>query len=482
MKMVKSLLLGTAAGLVAMTGAQAADLPVKAKPVQYVKICSLYGAGFYYVPGTDTCLKIGGWVRVQTATGYNGDLTAGPLRAGSNFDRIGGPISSQFSYRIRGYITADARSQTEYGTLRSYIAVGTSTNDAGANTFNSNRAFIQLAGFTIGLAQSFYDFASMAAVSYNGGAINNTGDTGDGGKVVWGYTARFGNGFSATLAAEQRRITGINRGTTSAQITAGTLNDGQKLPDLVANLRLDQAWGSAQIMGALHDVGGQYYAGTSTANPGNEVGYAVGAGLRLNAPMIGRGDYFQIQANWARGATGYVSHPAGYGWADGYQGQAPATLTGTAALAAANIYSRGGYGLVTDAVYGSAAGGLELTTAWGVFGSFEHNWNAQWKTSLYGTYTNISYSDTANNILCGSAANVAAGCSNNFRVWSVGSRTAWAPVANLEVGLDIIYQRLETASDGATLMVGTAPQNRARTFEDRGNWMAHLRVQRNFYP
>ncbi|MGB7257197.1 MAG: porin, partial [Pseudolabrys sp.] len=28
-----------------------------AKPVQYVKICSLYGAGFYYIPGTDTCIK-----------------------------------------------------------------------------------------------------------------------------------------------------------------------------------------------------------------------------------------------------------------------------------------------------------------------------------------------------------------------------------------------------------------------------------------
>src|SRR5712672_4546314 len=45
MKMVKSLLLGSAAGLVAVGGAQAADLPVKAKPVEYVKICSLYGAG-----------------------------------------------------------------------------------------------------------------------------------------------------------------------------------------------------------------------------------------------------------------------------------------------------------------------------------------------------------------------------------------------------------------------------------------------------
>src|SRR5712692_3603131 len=65
MKMVKSLLLGTAAGLVAMTGAQAADLPVKAKPVEYVKICSLYGAGFYYIPGTDTCIKVGGFMRAE---------------------------------------------------------------------------------------------------------------------------------------------------------------------------------------------------------------------------------------------------------------------------------------------------------------------------------------------------------------------------------------------------------------------------------
>jgi Porin subfamily len=54
MKMVKSLILGSAAGLIAMSGAQAADLPVKAKAVEYVRICSLYGAGFFYIPGTDT--------------------------------------------------------------------------------------------------------------------------------------------------------------------------------------------------------------------------------------------------------------------------------------------------------------------------------------------------------------------------------------------------------------------------------------------
>ena len=65
MKMVKSLLLGSAAGIVAVAGAQAADLPVKAKPVEYVKVCSLYGAGFYYIPGTDICLKIGAAFRAE---------------------------------------------------------------------------------------------------------------------------------------------------------------------------------------------------------------------------------------------------------------------------------------------------------------------------------------------------------------------------------------------------------------------------------
>ena len=77
MKMVKSLILGSAAGLVAMSGAQAADLPVKAKAVEYVRICSLYGAGFFYIPGTDTCIKLGGYLRVDTT--FNGSVYGGPL-------------------------------------------------------------------------------------------------------------------------------------------------------------------------------------------------------------------------------------------------------------------------------------------------------------------------------------------------------------------------------------------------------------------
>ena len=101
MKMVKSLLLGTAAGLVAMTGAQAADLPVKAKPVQYVKICSLYGAGFYYIPGTDTCIKIGGFVRAEV------DINSGGSYAVRQSGAIGSPVDPDLAFwRTRAGVTS----------------------------------------------------------------------------------------------------------------------------------------------------------------------------------------------------------------------------------------------------------------------------------------------------------------------------------------------------------------------------------------
>ena len=60
MKLAKSLILSSASALLLAGGAQAADLPVKAKAIEYVKVCSLYGPGFYYIPGTDTCIKLGG--------------------------------------------------------------------------------------------------------------------------------------------------------------------------------------------------------------------------------------------------------------------------------------------------------------------------------------------------------------------------------------------------------------------------------------
>src|SRR5262249_15826052 len=141
MKMVKSLLLGSVAGLVAVSAGQAADLPVKANPIQYVKVCSLYGAGFYYMPGTDICLKIGGYVRGETTYPRTGNFAGGPTGGDVN-----NRTTNEFVMRARAYITADPREQTAWGTARAYVAVGVATTDVGNSLTPSilgfNRAFM----------------------------------------------------------------------------------------------------------------------------------------------------------------------------------------------------------------------------------------------------------------------------------------------------------------------------------------------------
>ena len=266
--MVKSLLLGTVAGLVAVAGAQSAELPVKAAPVHYVKICSLYGDGFYYIPGTDICLKIGGYVRGEYFYNYGASGTNGPFAGVSGQkDRFDG---NDFLMRTRAYAWFDSRQQTEYGTLRSYLQIGVNYDNPAvtSTSFNANRAFIQFAGFTVGTAQSFFDFYQSPASSFFAPPASNTGDRG---WKVFAYTAQYGNGFSATFSFEEPR----NFSTTAPQ--SGTLNTNLgnlvlgintsdqdkakvRFPDIVQNWRVDQAWGSAQLMVAAHDVSGGYYA------------------------------------------------------------------------------------------------------------------------------------------------------------------------------------------------------------------------------
>ena len=71
---IKSLLLGSAAALVAVSGARAADAVVIAEPepMEYVRICDTYGVGFYYIPGTETCLKLSGYIRYDIGVGSLG--------------------------------------------------------------------------------------------------------------------------------------------------------------------------------------------------------------------------------------------------------------------------------------------------------------------------------------------------------------------------------------------------------------------------
>ena len=292
MKMVKSLLLGSAAGLVAVAGAQAADLPVKAKPVEYVKICSIYGAGFFYIPGTDTCIKIGGWVRAEYGFQTGNSSVQYSTGGGSRNNRID---SNEYNMRARWTTSIDVRTQTEYGTLRAYSRAGfqTTTGETTQGRIYTERGFIQFAGFTFGKSQSYFDFFGGAfcyGCSYTGAASM----TGAAGTLLAAYTATFGNGFTATISLEDqymRRnaiwdasndatnvlLIGNMPGPATAQdsYNVAAVNHGDNaavgIPDIVGSLRVDQAWGSAQIAGALHQLRAGYY-GNNTTGAGGCIG------------------------------------------------------------------------------------------------------------------------------------------------------------------------------------------------------------------
>jgi porin-like protein len=489
MKMVKSLLLGTAAGLVAMTGAQAADLPVKAKPVQYVKICSLYGAGFFYIPGTDTCIKLGGYLRAEM--NFNAGGSFKPLTSVNFSNRD----ADRETTRVRALISWDVRSQTAYGTLRAYanLAAMDTNSNANANLGQgvggapyalpySIAAFIQFAGFTAGYTASFFDFDLVPYSNMTN--FWNSNQSGNG-IPVFAYTAQLGNGLSASVSVEDttaRRVENTAAGVaTTALLPAPTLATGilgpggagldgyagRRWPDLVANLRVDQAWGSAQVMGALHDLRAGYYAttfGGSAAvpgNPSNVVGWAVGAGLKFNLPMLGAGDYIQGQLTYARGAMNYVCNQCG-GGAFLLQDSGPTVATGLTQA----------YGPVFDSSY-AVGTDQDVTRGWSASAGYEHFWMPNLRTSLYGAYGKFEYSATTSARIAALVAPtipVVAGDSASWSMWQVGSRTLWNPVQNLDLSVDILYEKLNTA-------FGASPG-----YTDKGFVSGMFRVQRNFWP
>src|SRR5436853_808182 len=107
----RTLLLGTAAAFVVAGAAHAADLAV-AESVEYVKVCDAYGAGYFYVPGSDVCLKIGGFVETSaifaTGIGVNAD--------GDSFDTY----SADWKFHTRTSLNATAKWMTDWGAATVY--------------------------------------------------------------------------------------------------------------------------------------------------------------------------------------------------------------------------------------------------------------------------------------------------------------------------------------------------------------------------
>jgi hypothetical protein len=386
----------------------------------------LYGAGFYYIPGTDTCIKIGGFVRTEWMHNAGGSFTPS---VDATFDRD----FSDTQNRSRAAITTDVRSQTEYGTLRSYMQWGWDVTN-NVSGFYKNRAFIQLAGFTAGLSSSFFDNFGFAAYSNQTNWIGS--DVGGGGINVIGYTAQLGNGLSASVAIEDANVR-----RTSISVDTSTYG-GAHLPDFTANLRVDQAWGSAQVMGAIHEV----YPGQLVGlHNDNKYGFAVGAGVMFNLPMLGKGDNIAAQVVYGKGATGYNIRSGAFSITRGGN-----TVAATA---------------VDDAVCSATALGCELTETWSVVAGYNHGWNAKWKTSIYGGYTEANYSSTAETYATAAAGGL------DYSFWQIGSRTVWTPVANLDLSVDVMYNHLDGS---AFSQVGTD--------STADVWSGIVRAQRNFWP
>ena len=345
-------LLGMASGL-ATGGAEAADLPLKAGAIEYVRICSSYGKGFFYIPGTDTCIKLGGFLRIDTT--FNGSIYDQPAWSGDLGQR--NRYYDYFASRSRLGLTVDTRTATEYGVVRTFGLADIQFTTQGNNTVNPllftgspstgtaigllnqpgegyiavDLTFVQFAGFTFGKSASGY------ATPWHGYPGNNTSFLLGGHDTVTGvnniqYTAQFGNGVSGTIGLDDP-VT-FNR-TAVANLAVGVgatgavpnAYAGVHAPDVVGRIRLDQAWGLFQISGAAHEVSGSYNVLNTTPAPAGAVGLAfaaptsfseinghpdtkwggsVMAALQIKNIPSGAGDDFKIDASWAKGDTKQV--------------------------------------------------------------------------------------------------------------------------------------------------------------------------------
>jgi len=228
---IKSLLFGSAAALVAVSGARAADAVVVAEPepAEYVKICDVYGAGYFYIPGTETCLRIGGYIRYDAGFG-----DVGSFDGARTTDRLNGDSQDTWRKNARFTLKTWTGQETELGTLKTYTETrfnyGNSNadlidNEAGNSGISLNFAWVQLGGLRVGKDESAFD----TFIGYAGNVIQDT-------LVPYGgfdtnvvqYYFDAGNGFSAVISAEEG---------------SGDDTIDSYVPHVVGGLKYTQGWG-----------------------------------------------------------------------------------------------------------------------------------------------------------------------------------------------------------------------------------------------
>lgn len=511
MKLMKSFILGSAA-MLGGAGAQAADLPVKAKAIEYVKICSLYGAGFYYIPGSDTCIKLGGYIRADLLLGSNSIYNVATGGVGAAHNRL----SNYYTSRSRVDLNIDTRTATEYGVVRTfgelvftwtdggyggagtnavngstaYNAAPAGTNGSGSITGGSLSifyAFMQFAGFTIGRTQSQFVTPWTNYPGNNFDALPGGG----GWEIVnqFAYTADFGQGITASFSVEDqvtRDTTNVWNvsGATAAGLATGAYGanniSASRAPDLVAMLRVDQAWGLFQASVAAHENHAGYYGiDETTGHPNDKWGWAGQLGLSIKNIPTGAGDTINVQGVYTNGATAYNFHP--------YTSFTYAMYGGSGLPGA---YQSVGLAGLSDSVFVTGSG-QELTRSYGFNGAYTHNWNPYWNTAVYGGWGAVRYNDTAKGYICGTfVANLAlssgrAGCNPDFNYGVVGLITRWTPIKNLAFSADLAYGMLDQKyASGSTVTLpvqaGIAKPGASYELKDQNSLTLLLRAQRTW--
>ncbi|PHP68308.1 hypothetical protein CSC94_06575 [Zhengella mangrovi] len=259
---IKSLLLGSAAAMVAASAAQAADAIVyEPEPVEYVRVCDAYGAGFFYIPGTETCLSINGYVRMQVG-GHTRNNTNDV-----NSSIYGDAMNDGYVLHTRARLNVDARSDTEWGTLRSLIRVQGQWGTNGDGAAKLDQALIELGGLRMGYTESAW------SQTQNGGASNwgSHSDTG----LYYGYQQRH-------LIAYTFGLNGMT-GTISLEHDDASANASNWTPDVVGKLAYNAGWGAVWAKVAYDE---------------SMSGVAASVGTQFNVPNMG-GDNLRLIGYYA---------------------------------------------------------------------------------------------------------------------------------------------------------------------------------------
>jgi hypothetical protein len=369
MTLMKSLLLGSAAGVVAVASAQGADLPTrKAAPVaEYVKVCNspAFGAGFV-LPGSDTCLKISGgfgveaivvqrsnadvpyWAPTGPGTPAGGAIVNGA--ATGNSLKIVSPIVQvpvvnnleRYGLDGRAWIVFDAANNTPFGWITSEAQINANTGNSGTGG-NGTSLPGNYGGTGAGLDHAWAKWAGLEIHGADGSLFNiGTNQTmitdsfgaADIGGTAWiGYVGHFGGGFLAGVAIEDANGH-IQNNTT----VLGNTYHYSNFPDLTAKLGVEQGWGSAYVSGILHNTdvsNGFWGAGEST----NTTGWGVAGAVKFNATPA-------LTIN----ASGLYTYGIAKVFAQGLGGasQSPTNLGGTSL--GVGVYGNGGLFLAQDAI------------------------------------------------------------------------------------------------------------------------------------